>query len=96
VTPITLPVTKISVPNEKDTVETCLFIWALPVSFVIFNVTFIYWAVKTYPHNNPMAGFAALICYFYLRLSCGAGMQFSDVRGCAGGFQREGEQRPKS
>jgi hypothetical protein len=36
VTPITSPVTKISVPNEKDTVETCSLIWAviaLPVSF---------------------------------------------------------------
>jgi hypothetical protein len=31
------------------------------LSFVVFNVVFIQWAVWRYPHNNSMAGFAAFI-----------------------------------
>ena len=29
--------------------------------FVGFNVAYVMWAVRAYPHNNSMAGFAAFI-----------------------------------
>ena len=29
--------------------------------FVLFNILYILWAVKCYPHANSMAGFAAFI-----------------------------------
>ena len=31
------------------------------ISFVVFNVLYIEWAVWRYPHNDSMAGFAAFI-----------------------------------
>jgi hypothetical protein len=43
---------------------------AFPVSFLVFNVAYVYWAVKTYPHHNSMAGFAAFIYGFPVGLAC--------------------------
>ena len=79
----------------KKTPWKLALIWAViafPVSFVIFNVAFIYWAVQTYPHTNSMAGFAAFIYGFPVGLACSlvafaVGLPVS---------RREGEQRPES
>jgi len=43
------------------------FLWAIivfPVSYIIFNIAFVLWAEKTYPHANSMAGFAAFVYGF--------------------------------
>ena len=54
------------------------FFWAVvggvvacAVSFVVFNVAYIEWAVWRYPHNNSMAGFAAFIYGIPVGLMCG-------------------------
>lgn len=47
-----------------------LAIIAFPVSFLIFNVAYIYWAVKAYPHNNSMAGMAVFFYGFPVALAC--------------------------
>jgi hypothetical protein len=39
--------------------------------FVIFNVLYIEWAVRRYPHNNSMAGLAAFIYGIPVGLGCG-------------------------
>lgn len=41
---------------------------AFPVSFLIFNIVFLIWAEKTYPHNNSMAGLAAFMYGFPVAL----------------------------
>ena len=79
----------------KKTPWKLALIWAViafPVSFVIFNVAFIYWAVKAYPHNNSMAGFAAFIYGFPVGLACSL-VTFVVVLAVS---RREGEQRPES
>jgi hypothetical protein len=41
------------------------------VSFVIFNVAFIFWAERTYPEHNSMAGVAAFFYGIPVGLLCG-------------------------
>src|SRR5262249_43491145 len=47
-------------------------LWAVivfPISYIIFNVAFMLWAQKTYPHANSMAGFVAFIYGFPVGLT---------------------------
>lgn len=79
----------------KKTPWKLALLWAViafPVSFVIFNVAFIYWAVRTYPHNSSMAGLAAFIYGFPVGLACSL-VTFVVVLVVS---TRKGEHRPES
>jgi len=40
------------------------------VSYLIFNIAYCEWAVWRYPHNNSMAGVAAMIEGFPVGIAC--------------------------